>query len=164
MRVSNSSSSPDDGSAAPWGRAGLLLCAVGQNHNPQEPLLPRSHELGADFNVSNISMGQRASWRWWWEPCFWKLLEFEGRSCKDISVSWVNVVRLRMAPGICKSISTACSMIWSQFYLAGMLWNFSSPCKMTSKNRDGIHFHFLCVSASTTHLSNDKRKSAEWRK
>lgn len=78
-------------------------------------------------------------------PASGSFYSFEERSCKDISVSWVNVRLRRMAPGICKSISTACSMIWSQFYLAGMLWNFFSPCKMTFKNRDGTHFHFFFV-------------------
>lgn len=37
---------------------GCCCVQLGRNHNPQEPFLPRSHGLGADFNVLNISMGK----------------------------------------------------------------------------------------------------------
>lgn len=86
-------------------------------------------------------------------------------------MSLVNVVRLqRMACGIRKSICTACSMVWLQFYLAGVLWKFASPCKMIFKNWDVSHFHVLCASASTIQIRKDKRKEknspecGKWRK
>lgn len=104
---------------------------LARNHNPQEPFLPRSRRLGADFNVFNISMGKGLPGGGGGRMEVVALLlgaafrALRKEVPKTSRWVWVNV-RLRMAPGICKSICTACSMIWSQFYLAGLLWNFSS--------------------------------------
>lgn len=61
-------------------------------------------------------------------------------------MSLVNVVRLkRMSYGICKSICTACSMIWLQLDLAGMLWKFASLCKWPLKHEMCLAFSFYVL-------------------